>query len=152
MTFIYILYKVCTSKYVLCILCRVSKGYVIHLCTECTSKYVFCTFCRVLIEITSTFIQYKVGTSEYVLHNCAVCPIDISSTYINCTVCTSKYVLCTLCRVSNRYIIYICIIKDTIYKIRNDVCFTGVNNHATFQHFKSTWGQSLYFEANMTIK
>ena len=42
--------------------------------------------------------------------------------------------------------------KDTIYKIRNDVCFTGVNNHATFQHFKSTWGQSLYFEANMTIK
>ena len=42
--------------------------------------------------------------------------------------------------------------KDTIYKIRNDVCFTGVNNHATFQYFKSTWGQSLYFEANMTIK
>ena len=42
--------------------------------------------------------------------------------------------------------------KDTIYKIRNDVCFTGVNNHATFQHFKNTWGQSLYFEANMTIK
>ena len=107
MTFIYILYKVCTSKYVLCILCRVSNRYVIHLCTECTSKYVFCTFCRVLIEITSTFIQYKVGTSKYVLHNCAVCPIDISSTYINCTVCTSKYVLCTLCRVSNRYIIYI---------------------------------------------
>ena len=28
--------------------------------------------------------------------------------------------------------------KDTIYKIRNDVCFTGVNNHATFQHFKTT--------------
>ena len=40
-------------------------------------------------------------------------------------------------------------LKDTIYKIRNVAWLTGFNNHATFQTFKSTWGQSLYFGGNI---